>query len=624
MFQNSIHKCWEEKINHSNLTHLISTIIASVFMTGIIAFAATQSVRAQELTEYTTPDSLRAQELTEYTIPESLGSGPATDISVDNADSWVIDQNGQYKITKGSYTDAAGDHKFGGITVSSQTGAGFEAKLDLNNQSITGLSSNGTLFDIADGTLRLEGTFTDIETTLAQITIAPSTKAQGGIDVSSVASYAGENKIKLRLADTSEIAKVYAATADEPYVLTENMNNDWGSLLNKADSFNPGIKFDVTADPNHDGAYRLVTYFEPELSTYKYESTMTLTDDSLAALIYRTDYFRQKFEAGKITKNEKADIVISSKELFLEELSLASRTTFKKKISEMGANKVLFFSTGLSVKVNGEDSFKITTPLSKKVTLTMSIPPYLKNVGKFYIYGIDNTGAIKTLGSMTNETGSQTQMTLETVYFGDIMIAAKYPPELAFSDVSKDKWFYDAVKYATDSGIMSGYAVSDEGDGTAVSFGPNDKCTREMVMRILYNMEGAPDCDEKTPFYDVPTGKWYSKAISWGLKNNIMIGMTNNRYGRGKNISREQMMQTLMNYARYKGYDVSKRADLSKFADVNRISTWATDSVRWAIAEGIIEGSVKSNGKWYIKAGNSTSRAETATMFMNFKKRFNP
>ena len=46
-----------------------------------------------------------------------------------------------------------------------------------------------------------------------------------------------------------------------------------------------------------------------------------------------------------------------------------------------------------------------------------------------------------------------------------------------------------------------------------------------------------------------------------------------------------------MNYAQYKGYDVSMKADLSKFADGESISPWAKDAISWANAEGLIQGS---------------------------------
>ncbi len=46
-----------------------------------------------------------------------------------------------------------------------------------------------------------------------------------------------------------------------------------------------------------------------------------------------------------------------------------------------------------------------------------------------------------------------------------------------FTDVQKDKWYYDAVSIASEYGLVSGY-----GNG---KFGPNDKVTREQAMAII-------------------------------------------------------------------------------------------------------------------------------------------
>ena len=50
------------------------------------------------------------------------------------------------------------------------------------------------------------------------------------------------------------------------------------------------------------------------------------------------------------------------------------------------------------------------------------------------------------------------------------------------------------------------------------------------------------------------------------------------------------MVAMLYNYAKYKGYDVTASADLSKFADNASVSTWAQPAMQWAVAEGYISG----------------------------------
>lgn len=69
-----------------------------------------------------------------------------------------------------------------------------------------------------------------------------------------------------------------------------------------------------------------------------------------------------------------------------------------------------------------------------------------------------------------------------------------------------------------------------------------------------------------------------------------MLLAGNGIFGSENSITREQLAVILMNYAEYKGYDVSMRADISKFACGDNISTWAKKAMSWANAEGLIQG----------------------------------
>ena len=61
------------------------------------------------------------------------------------------------------------------------------------------------------------------------------------------------------------------------------------------------------------------------------------------------------------------------------------------------------------------------------------------------------------------------------------------------------------------------------------------------------------------------------------------------------------------------GLQGHKRGDLSSFPDANKISGFATEALRWAVAEGLVNG---SDGK-VLPQGNAT-RAQVATILMRF------
>ena len=73
------------------------------------------------------------------------------------------------------------------------------------------------------------------------------------------------------------------------------------------------------------------------------------------------------------------------------------------------------------------------------------------------------------------------------------------------------------------------------------------------------------------------------------------------------------MATILFRYAQKKGFDTSKRGDLSSFPDAIKICGYATEALRWAVAEGLVNG---SDGK-VLPQGNAT-RAQVATILMRF------
>ena len=76
-----------------------------------------------------------------------------------------------------------------------------------------------------------------------------------------------------------------------------------------------------------------------------------------------------------------------------------------------------------------------------------------------------------------------------------------------------------------------------------------------------------------------------------------------------------ELAAILFRYAKQKGYDVSKSADLNGFADANTVSAYATDAMRWAVASGLIQG---SNSK--LNPKGSATRAQVATILMRYAK----
>lgn len=178
-------------------------------------------------------------------------------------------------------------------------------------------------------------------------------------------------------------------------------------------------------------------------------------------------------------------------------------------------------------------------------------------------------------------------------------------PEMPFTDVNEGDWFYDVVLYAYENGLMTGTSAD--------TFAPNQTTTRGMIVSMLARLEGVTSAED-AGFADVAANDWYATAVNWAASVGVVNGYEDNTFRPNAPITREQMAAILYNYADYKGYDVSARADLSDYADAADVSSWAEDVLSWANAEGLINGMTATT----IDPQGATTRAQTAAMFERF------
>lgn len=177
---------------------------------------------------------------------------------------------------------------------------------------------------------------------------------------------------------------------------------------------------------------------------------------------------------------------------------------------------------------------------------------------------------------------------------------------LPFKDVKTTDWFYNDVKYVYEKGMMAGTAAD--------VFAPNATTTRAMIVTILYRLEGSPAVTGTSAFVDVPAGQWYTDAVNWAAANQIVKGTSATTFAPNDSITREQMAAILYRYAQYKGYDVTKRADLSGYSDNGQVSAYAKDALAWANAAKLINGVTNTT---LAPQGNAT-RAQVSAILHRF------
>ena len=172
-----------------------------------------------------------------------------------------------------------------------------------------------------------------------------------------------------------------------------------------------------------------------------------------------------------------------------------------------------------------------------------------------------------------------------------------------FIDIAPDAWYKDAIQYAYDNGLMTGVS--------ATEFDPEATTTRAMIVSILARLEGVTTA-QAAGFNDVNDNDWYATAVNWAANVGVVNGYEDNTFKPNTAITREQLAAILMNYAAYKGEDVSNRADLANYTD--QPSTWAQEAMQWAVAEGLISGVTNDQ----LQPQSSATRAQVAAILQRF------
>ena len=158
-----------------------------------------------------------------------------------------------------------------------------------------------------------------------------------------------------------------------------------------------------------------------------------------------------------------------------------------------------------------------------------------------------------------------------------------------YIDVPDGVWYYDAVKYVTEHGLMGGANRAD-------TFQPTMTTTRGMIMTILARMNGV----------NIEGGSvWYETGMEWAVANGVSDG-TNPE----KDITRQELITMLWRYA---GEPAGSQS-LSGYPDAAETAFWAADAMRWAVEHGVIT----HTGEGLLNPTGPATRMEVATILMRF------
>ena len=118
--------------------------------------------------------------------------------------------------------------------------------------------------------------------------------------------------------------------------------------------------------------------------------------------------------------------------------------------------------------------------------------------------------------------------------------AEETPVEAGYTDVTEANWFYEAVTYVTENGLVDGE--------TETTFAPSADMTRADMIVALYRMAGSPEVTGENPFTDVAADADYYAAVIWGTSNGVINGTSETTFSPDDSLQRQAFATMLYRY----------------------------------------------------------------------------
>lgn len=197
-----------------------------------------------------------------------------------------------------------------------------------------------------------------------------------------------------------------------------------------------------------------------------------------------------------------------------------------------------------------------------------------------------------------------------------VIVEPPAPPELCekgedcagniFMDMpAPDDWSHDYIEFSVEHELFTGTSET--------TFSPSGTMTRAMLVTVLWRYDGSLSGFSQS-FVDVPNGLWYTDAVAWASTRGVVDGVGGGRFDPDGAVTREQAATILYRYAKLYQIDTAGAQDFGSYVDIDAVSGWALDAMRWAVSNGVITG---SSGQRLLPQANAT-RAQVAAILTRF------
>ena len=175
--------------------------------------------------------------------------------------------------------------------------------------------------------------------------------------------------------------------------------------------------------------------------------------------------------------------------------------------------------------------------------------------------------------------------------------------ETEFADMAGFEWANDAVKQLKAWGVIDGV-----GDN---NYAPARNVTREEFTKLIVSAFDIDGNSAEPSYSDADKNAWYYSSIKAAYSNKIVNGISDELFGVGEYISRQDAACILFRMLNLKG--IEQTVGECGFSDSSDIAGYAYDAVSALWKSGLISG--KGNGDFC--PDDNLNRAEAAKLIYN-------
>lgn len=160
-----------------------------------------------------------------------------------------------------------------------------------------------------------------------------------------------------------------------------------------------------------------------------------------------------------------------------------------------------------------------------------------------------------------------------------------------YTDVVSTNVNYSYIEKMVDEGIMDAETENE--------FGAEKAMTRQGLLTALYRMEKNPlVLDGENTFADVDykADNELGRALKWAENSNLFAGLNEgffaeNKFEADKSLSKQETVQIVFNYAKYKNVINTNAVDASLDVALDRdsVADWAQESMKWALVNQFVD-----------------------------------